>query len=81
MARPARGTLWRRLGEPTEQVGSVNDPRTREEFGLRYNEKWLYRDPDGDGCDRVVLWHRYDLRGVVKVKPDGSAVSEPIPEA
>ena len=53
---------------------------TREEFGLRWNEKWVYRDPDGDGCDRVVLFHRYDLRGILKVKPDGSAEPEPLPE-
>ena len=27
-----RGEVWRRLGAPTDQVGSVNDPRIREEL-------------------------------------------------
>ena len=79
-AKIARGEVWRLLGAPHDQVGSVNDPRTFEDHGVKWNEKWVYRDPDGDGSDRVVLWHRYDLRGVVKVKPDGSAEPEPLPE-
>ena len=80
-ARLERGEVWKRLGAPTEQVGSVNDPRTRDEFGVRWNEKWIYRDPDEQGFDRVVLWDRYDLRGVFRVKPDGSAEPELLPEA
>ena len=36
--------LW---GEPDEWEGSVNDPRTREEHGIRFNEKWVYSLPDG----------------------------------
>ena len=31
-----------RFGLPDEQIGSVNDPRTREENGVRWNEKWVY---------------------------------------
>ena len=38
-----RREVWRRLGAPTDQEGSVNDPRTREEYGVRWNEKWIYR--------------------------------------
>ena len=29
---PTREQVWKMLGAPTEQIGSVNDPRTREEF-------------------------------------------------
>jgi hypothetical protein len=71
-----RSALWKRFGSPTEQFGSVNDPRTREECGVKWNEKWLYRDPEGDGNDRLVLWDRYDLLGVFTIKPDGSAERE-----
>jgi len=71
-----RGAVWKRFGSPTEQLGSVNDPRTHEECGVRWNEKWLYRDPEGDGSDRLVLWNRYDLVGVFTVKPDGSVEPE-----
>jgi hypothetical protein len=79
--RPERGRVWRLLGEPTDQVGSVNDPRTHEEHGVRWNEKWIYRDPDEAGYDRIVLWNRYDLAGVFRVHPDGSAEPEPPPGA
>jgi len=71
-----RGALWKRFGSPTEQFGSVNDPRTQEECGVLWNEKWLYRDPERDGSDRLVLWNRYDLLGVFTVKPDGSVEPE-----
>ncbi len=39
---------------------------------MTWNEKWLYRDPEGSGNDRLVLWNRYDLLGVFTLKPDGS---------
>ena len=71
-----RSAIWRRFGPPTEHVGSVNDPRTQEECGVKWNEKWLYRDPSGDGSDRLVLWNRYDLLGVFTRKPDGSVEQE-----
>jgi hypothetical protein len=71
-----RGAVWKRFGSPTDQLGSVNDPRTQEECGVRWNEKWLYRDPEGDGSDRLVLWNRYDLVGVFTVKPDGRVEPE-----
>ncbi len=71
---PTRRELWSRLGAPTDQVGSVNDPRTHEEYGVRWNEKWIYRR--GREVVRVVLWHRYDLLGVFRVAPDGSAKLE-----
>jgi len=68
----ARGEVWRRLGAPTDQVGSVNDPRTHEELGVQWNEKWIYRGEDGRSVARLVLWNRYDLVGVFRAKPDGS---------
>ena len=71
-----RGAVWKRFGAPTEHFGSVNDPRTREECGVKWNEKWLYRDPEGDGNDRLVLWDRYDLLGIFTIRPDGSAERE-----
>ncbi len=76
-----RGQVWQLLGAPTDQVGSVNDPRTREEYGCKWNEKWIYRGEDGDAIVRVVLWDRYDFLGVFRVKPDGSADPEPLPKA
>ena len=76
MARLERGNVWKRFGAPTEQVGSVNDPRTHEECGVKWNEKWIYRDPEGEGFDRWVLWNRYDLLGAFRVKPDGSSEPE-----
>lgn len=75
-----RGAMWKRFGAPTEQFGSVNDPRTQEECGVRWNEKWVYRDPEGDGSDRLLLWNRYDLLGVFTLKPDGSVEPESLAE-
>lgn len=65
-----------RFGAPDEWEGSVNDPRTREEHGIRYNEKWVYVLPDGGR--RLVYWHRYDCRGVLREAPDGSVTPESI---
>jgi hypothetical protein len=59
----SRAEVWKRLGAPSDQVGSVNDPRTREDFGRRWNEKWIYLGEDGKAVDKVVLWLRYDLVG------------------
>jgi len=67
-----RGAVARRFGNPDDQLGSVNDPRTFEEFDVRWNEKWIYRDPHGAGYDLVVLWRRYDLIGAWRVSADGA---------
>ncbi len=75
-----RGEVWERLGPPVEQQGSVNDPRTREEYGVKWNEKWIYLGEDGKSVQRVVLWNRYDLMGIFRVRPDGSAEAESLPE-
>jgi len=76
-----RGEVWERLGAPTDQEGSVNDPRTHEDFGHKWNEKWIYRGEDGKTVERIVLWNRYDLVGAFRLRPDGSAEPEPLPEA
>jgi hypothetical protein len=75
---PDRGILWKRFGAPTDQEGSVNDPRTREEHGVAWNEKWIYRGEDGRSIERVVLWNRYDLVGVFRIRSDGSAEAESV---
>jgi len=76
----SRGEVARRLGLPTDQLGSVNDPRTTEEHGVKWNEKWVYRDPERDGFDRIVLWNRYDLLGMWRIARDGSATPEALPD-
>ena len=65
-----RAAVWRLLGEPAEQVGSVNDPRTVREHGVTWNEKWLHLDGRGR-IERVVLWDRYDLVGIFRVDEHG----------
>ena len=74
-----RAQVWALLGAPTDQLGSVNDPRTTEEQGVRWNEKWVYLAADGS-VKRVVLWNRYDLLGVFKIDADGGAEPEKLPE-
>lgn len=76
--RRTRKQIWTLLGAPTDQVGSVNDPRTQDEHGVRWNEKWIYRD--GREIVRVVLWNRYDFLGAFRVQPDGSLEQEPLPD-
>ena len=80
MSNPIRQRVWKLYGAPTDQVGSVNDPRTHEEYGVRWNEKWIYRGDDGEDVERIVLWNRYDLMGVFRVSPDGEATPESLPE-
>jgi hypothetical protein len=65
-----------RWGAPDEWEGSVNDPRTREEHGIRFNEKWVY--VLADGSRRLVYWHRYDFRGALREQPNGSVEPESI---
>ena len=76
-----RDRVWKQLGAPADQEGSVNDPRTQIEHGVKWNEKWIYRAEDGKSVERVVLWNRYDLVGIFRVEPDGSAEAETLPES
>ena len=70
-----RDRVWKKLGAPSDQVGSVNDPRTREDFGHKWNEKWIYLDEEGRSVEKVVLWLRYDLVGAFAA--DGSPIKLP----
>jgi hypothetical protein len=65
-----------RFGEPDGVEGSVNDPRTREENGVRWNEKWIWLLPDGRR--RVAYWHRYDFRGAFEISEGAEAREEPL---
>ena len=79
-----RATAWRLLGEPADQIGSLNDPRDRFEHGLRWNEKWIYRERGGMGSGRarrIVLWHRGDFVAVFRVGDDGSLAGDSDPFA
>lgn len=76
-----RGSAWKIFGAPTDQEGSVNDPRTSEEHGVRWNEKWIYRGEDGVSVERIVLWNRYDLAGVFRARADGGFEPEPLPQS
>ena len=75
-----RGRVGKWLGAPTDQVGSVNDPRTSVDFGVKWNEMWRYKDPEGEGFDRVVLWNRYDFLGAWRLHADGHAEPEKLAE-
>ncbi len=75
-----RGEVWQRLGAPTDQVGSVNDPRTHDECGVLWNEKWIYRGEDGESVESIVLWNRYDLVGAFRLASDGRAEPIDLPE-
>ncbi len=67
------------FGTPTEQEGSVNEPRAKVDAGVRWNEKWTYREVGRR--DRIVLWYRYDLVGVFRVEEDGRWTADPDPVA
>jgi hypothetical protein len=59
-----RNRVVMRFGTPHDTLGSVNEPRERDEHGARFNEKWIYRrvsDVGGPPQDRVVYWHRYNF--------------------
>jgi hypothetical protein len=71
--------VWKILGAPADQVGSVNDPRTHEEHGVKWNEKWVYLGEDGETIERVALWNRYDFVGLFRILANGSAEPEPLP--
>src|SRR5208282_978095 len=74
--RPARNAIVAILGTPDRTEGSLDDPREREEDGVRFNEKWIYthlhRDPAGAAM-RTVYWMRYDFRGTAVRNSDTEA--------
>ncbi len=76
VVRPA-ATSGSGLGAPTDQIGSVNDPRTHDEYGVSL-EREVDLSRTAREVERVVLWNRYDLLGVFRVRPDGSADAESV---
>ena len=76
--RPVRNAIVAILGTPDRTEGSLDDPREREEDGVRFNEKWIYthlhRDPAGAAM-RAVYWMRYDFRGTAVRNSDTEAVA------
>lgn len=62
----SRNSVVRYFGQPDLTEGSVNEPREREEHGMRFNEKWTYdhplHDPAG-AAERLIYWRRYDYVG------------------
>lgn len=69
-----RDTAVRRFGQPAKTWGSVNEPRYREEDGLKFNEMWVYKSPrdlSPEWAERVLYWFRYDLVAAVRVGRDG----------
>jgi len=79
--RVDRAYVKRVLGDPVDQVGSVNDPRSHETCGVLWNEKWIYRAERAERAERVVLWNRYDFVGVFRVQRDGTLEPEELPGA
>lgn len=63
-----RNLVVKFFGTPDATEGSVNEPREREENGIRFNEKWIYKHPRRDpagAAERTIYWRRYDYRGSV----------------
>lgn len=61
-----RNAVVRYFGQPNCTEGSVNEPREKEEHGMRFNEKWTYVRPSDDPADAVernIYWRRYDYVG------------------
>jgi len=75
-----RGRAWEVFGAPNEQLGSVNDPRSHVEHGVRWNEKWVYLREDGSGPGRLLLWYRYDLVGAFAIGPEGEVEALSLPK-
>ena len=81
-----RNLVVKFFGTPQATEGSVNEPREREEHGLKFNEKWTYKQPPhdpSDAAERVIYWHRYDYVGsVIRKAKDGEWVrDEHLPQA
>ncbi len=79
MSGTDRAAVWRAFGEPSEQVGSANDPRVARDAGVDWNEKWVYYGADG-ALLRVVLWERHALKGIFRIDSSGAAHPERPPE-
>jgi hypothetical protein len=63
-----RNLVVKFFGTPHATEGSLNEPREREEHGMRFNEKWAYNHPLNDPAqahERFIYWRRYDYVGSV----------------
>ena len=61
-----RNHVVRFFGTPDLTEGTVNEPREREEYGMRFNERWVYKQPlrdPADAVERAIYWRRYDYVG------------------
>ena len=61
-----RNAVVKYFGTPDRTEGSVNEPRERQEHGMKFNEKWTYKRPLRDPAkafERVIYWRRYDYVG------------------
>ena len=68
--------IW---GTPHATVGSVNEPREREEHGYHFNEKWTYRlspKTAEEPAERVIYWMRYDFVAACLVSKCGVVEQE-----
>lgn len=69
-----RNAVVNYFGTPDATEGSVNEPRERQEHGMRFNEKWIYRHPvrdPADAAERTIYWRRYDYVGsMIRPTPD-----------
>ena len=73
-----RNMAVQRWGTPHLTMGSVNEPREREEHGLRFNEKWIYRAPHEPSRprERVIYWLRYDFVASYLIDREGRVQRE-----
>ncbi len=75
----ARNLVVQRWGTPQVTIGSVNEPREAEENGVRFNEKWIYRNlPSAlaPARERWVYWNRYDFVASFLVDREGRVTRE-----
>ena len=66
--RLTRNAIVARLGTPDKTEGNLNSPVELEEYGIRFNEKWIYdhlRDDPSGAPLRLIYWHRYDFTGTL----------------
>jgi hypothetical protein len=74
-----RNLVVQRWGTPQTTLGSLNEPREREENGVEFNEKWVYRLPRVEADDpreRIVYWRRYDFVASFLIGADGRVARE-----
>ncbi len=74
-----RNRVVQAWGTPHETIGSVNEPREREENGHRFNEQWTYRlsqPAPNRPVRRILYWFRYDFVASYLVTSAGDLISE-----